>query len=508
MLVTLNGTPTVETVDGQTVTSYKDNCVVKGAIFGCNNLNGSPQSDVTVHIYKTQGWEGHQRTASGNLDSENDADHSYELAAVYGGGNQAAFRPDLKATSDTIQAHVIIDGCDLTSIKNVYGGGNAASAPATNVTVNSVYEIEELFGGGNGYGEGNPGANVGYTQYDAAYDPPASSPEERAQFGYGTGVASLNIYGGQIHRVFGGSNTKGNVRKTAITMLDNQNPCPLVVDEAYGGGKSAPMDAEAQLHMACIPGLKAVYGGAQDADIQNDVVLNITNGTFSRVFGGNNVSGTIHGTITVNVEETGCKPVIIGQLYGGGNQAPYEAPSGKPGPTVNAKSFTSIGDIFGGGYGETAVVKGDTYVNINVCEGKFASDAFDDKTETITFYEYRRNKDGEGEESFVHDENGKRIMDEKTISITLPGHKADKIGAINNVFGGGNAAPVEGNTNVRIGTLEQVEMETQTANDAYGKPVKVKATVVGADIRGNVYGGGNNAEVSGDTDVQIGKKAE
>lgn len=32
--------------------------------------------------------------------------------------------------------------------------------------------------------------------------------------------------------------------------------------------------------------------------------------------------------------------------------------------------------------------------------------------------------------------------------------------------------------------------------------------VEGADIRGNVYGGGNNAEVTGDTHVVIGKKYE
>ncbi|MBQ5560696.1 MAG: hypothetical protein IIT46_13135, partial [Lachnospiraceae bacterium] len=58
-----------------------------------------------------------------------------------------------------------------------------------------------------------------------------------------------------------------------------------------------------------------------DADINDNVTLNLTNGTFKRVFGGNNVSGTIRGAITVNVEETGCRPVIIGELYGGGNQA-------------------------------------------------------------------------------------------------------------------------------------------------------------------------------------------
>ena len=32
--------------------------------------------------------------------------------------------------------------------------------------------------------------------------------------------------------------------------------------------------------------------------------------------------------------------------------------------------------------------------------------------------------------------------------------------------------------------------------------------VQGADIRGNIYGGGNNAEVTGDTNVVIGRKAD
>ena len=33
-------------------------------------------------------------------------------------------------------------------------------------------------------------------------------------------------------------------------------------------------------------------------------------------------------------------------------------------------------------------------------------------------------------------------------------------------------------------------------------------TVLGANITGNVYGGGNEAEVTGDTNVNIGKKSE
>ena len=496
--------------DPYTVENSKKGCIVKGDIFGCNNLNGSPKGNVTVHIYATQNEAATQIANATASDTQSAVTNAkiggrYDVNAVYGGGNLAAYIPS-DGNLSTATTSVIIDGCDRTSIQTVYGGGNAASTPATSVTVNGTYEINELFGGGNGLdalpdGKPNPGANVGYKNYTiyeenggqivAKDDPNYDTKEERinSDIIYGTGAASVNIYGGNIHAVFGGSNTKGNVRISAVTLLDDQEGCHFNIDEAYGGGKSAPMDAEAQLHMSCIPGLKAAYGGAQDADILGDVTLNITNGNFDRVFGGNNISGTIGGTITVNIEETGCKPVIIGQLYGGGNLAAYTAPTGQHGPTVNVKSFTSIGEVYGGGYGEGAIVTGDTYVNINEVLGDKASDeqfmetTGDDMVSkntglTKTF------KDG-------NDENA------NTISVEIPLHMSGKIGVINNVFGGGNAAKVNGNTNVNIGTLSTVDYVTSPRTDI---------SVVGADIRGNVYGGGNNAEVTGNTNVTIGKK--
>lgn len=561
VLVTLNRTKTaVKTGEGaEATTTYTyasdGTCVVQGDIFGCNNQNGSPQSAVTVHIFRTQGWDGHNVTEGKNDATKEKTGTTYELSAVYGGGNLSAFYPDLKATRDTIQTHVIIDGCALTSIEQVYGGGNAASTPATNLTINSVYEIGEVFGGGNGLKDitvngvtqKNPGANVGYTAYHTDYDPPASSATERTtKFSYGSGKASVNIYGGTIHYVFGGSNTKGNVRQTAITLLDNQDPCVLDIDEAYGGGRSAPMDAEAKLLMACIPGLKAAYGGAQAADVQNNVVLNITNGTFDRVFGGNNLSGTISGSITVNIEETGCVPLIIGELYGGGNQAPYSVygydEDGNPiehdatkkyaDPQINVKSFTSIGNIYGGGYGTGAVMYGDPTVNINVTEGKYK-----EYVGVTSLYG----------DDYDYDANGYKGNPNKMIDghkVVIPPHKAGSIGAIQNVFGGGNAAAVVGSTRVNVGTTSKeyvtvpdndievgvtdvstlftrtgegtsvspfVYTVVGTSGSGAGKAEEgvtyyKECAVKGADIKGNVYGGGNQAKVSGSTNVTIGKE--
>ena len=531
-------------------------CIVRGNIFGCNNVNSSPQEDVTVHVYGTQNVDADRITNPTEGEQTAKVLERYDVNAVYGGGNMAAYKPN-GGKNTTFSTHVIIDGCDRTSIRQVYGGGNAASTPATEVTVNGTFEINELFGGGNGadqitYNEGatmldNPGANVGFYDYSAEEDT-YNTKEIRtsdetfiSKYVYGTGKAAVNVFGGLINYVFGGSNTKGNVRETALTLLeektetDGETPCcPFQVGEVYGGGKSAPMDADAKMYMACIPGLRAAYGGAEAADIQGGVTLNITNGRFDRVFGGNNISGTIRGPIEVNIEEIGCKPIIIGELYGGGNLAGYSVygynadgsliESGTKlykDPVVNAKSFTSIGEVYGGGFGPSATLVGNPTVNISVVEG-----AWKDYVGESSHYE---------EEGYAYNATGYKgetltIMesDEKSHNVDLPSHMKGKMGVINNVFGGGNAAPVKGNTSVNIGTLSEVYViktvdvgspvtdyytrdndgnyVAATGDAVEGKTYYEKKTVLGADIRGNVYGGGNNAEVTGDTNVVIGKE--
>ena len=513
--------------------THAANNAARGAIvhqvFGCNDMNGSPKGDVTVHVYATQ-----------NADQENigtkptKGTETFDVEAVYGGGNLAAYEPE-GGKNTTKSTKVIIDGCELTSIQTVYGGGNAASTPATNVTVNSAYEILELFGGGNGLdklpdGRPNPGANVGYKNYtvytkdgedkwvasdDTNYDTKEERTAGTSDIVYGTGQASVNVFGGTVHRVFGGSNTKGNVRQTAVTLLDENGACEFCVDEAYGGGKSAPMDAEAKLLMACIPGLQAAYGGAEAAEIQGNVTLNITNGTFDRVFGGNNLSGTIRGSITVNIEEIGCRPIKIGELYGGGNLAGYSVygydDQGNPketgtqlydDPQVNVMSFTSIGKVFGGGFGGGATMVGNPTVNVNEVYGRYYND-----------------------DRSVVGENAKTSG-----NYPIPSHAKGKMGAISEIFGGGNAAKVIGNTTVNIATQEEVYIVKQvtagetlpegcytrnndgtyfaaTGTAAENTTYYEKKNVLGVDIRGNVYGGGNEAEVTGSTNVVVGKKA-
>ena len=484
------GLADIEAIVGGDVTvelnkGSEDDCVVKGRIFGCNNLKGTPRGNVTVHVYKTQGWG---ENVKGDKDNS-----KYELEAVYGGGNEAAYVPRdtysyneetgiytypqiADDATDKSKTNVIIDGCDLSSIEYVYGGGNSAPTPATSVTVNSCYEIGTVFGGGNGAdnlsdGTPNLGANVGYRNYSYfvahgaeanprynVYDYDGTYPEgspyataatvgdRRTHYKYGTGRAETKLYGGTIHNAFGGSNTLGNVCAVAFSVIDQGNDCSLNVGQIYGAGNKAKMDARIELNLGCITGFNELFGGAFDADINENVKLEVTSGTYGSVYGGNNKGGHINGTITVEVNETGCHPVEIGSLYGGGKDADYIAPADhQDSPTVKVISATKIDKIYGGGC--NADVTGNPTVEINMIPG--------------TLY--------------------KGVSGKET---------PQELGTIGTVFGGGYNGKVIGDTKVLIGTKDK---------DENNNPIS-------AHITGSVYGGGENANVEGKTEVIIGKE--
>ena len=134
---------------------------------------------------------------------------------------------------------------------------------------------------------------------------------------------------------------------------------------------------------------------------------------------------------------------------------------------MNIISCTRIGKVFGGGWGSGAIVYGNPTVNIDQIYGKAYSDA--DKTQYDAV--------------------------------------ATSLGEIGDVFGGGNEANVVGNTNVNIGTKDKVKLHLSVNEDGT-YTYSEDQTVVGANITGNVYGGGNEAEVTGNTNVNIGKKSE
>ena len=423
----------------------------------------------------------------------------YDVEAVYGGGNEAAYIPTTAYHPTNAptgsKTQVIIEGCDETSIEAVYGGGNAASVPETNVDIVSAHEIQTVFGGGNGKdnksdGSANPGADVGVYKVGTM------------ETIYGTGNATTKLEGGYFHEAYGASNSKGNIKgNISINTNPDGSSCNLKYDKLVGAGKNADVDKDVIMILGCNPRTKnpLIFGGADNANVNGNVELTITSGTFGKVFGGNNLGGIIKGHIKVNIEETECTPIRIDELYLGGNQAAYSrygyykdgdvykprtaamaaitdpnaagyqaaevgnhnAPYDEP--VLNVISCTYIGKVFGGGYGERAVLYGNPTVNINMIAGRWANEL----------------------------------------------GAADKLGEIVDVFGGGNAAKVEGNTTVNIGTATKVGMVTAPTyleTSAYTQNTTTglyEVTSLGANITGNVYGGGNQADVTGNTFVNI-----
>ena len=431
----VNGKVAVKVFGGSVLctTSDPDGEAGTGSVFGCNNINGTPASTVTVDIYKTD------QPLSG-----------YALHAVYGGGNKSAYSGTPVVT---------IHGCN-NSIEYVYGGGNAANVAGTNVTIWGG-NIGNAFAGGNGFSAANPPNHNNPS--GAHYNPGANITTNGTQ---------LKIYGGTIGAAFGGSNQYGTIDNSISVTVEARTEegsdpcgnaygsCAMDIAELYGGGNEATIQMSNNdwitptVTIGCNANIGMLFGGAKAADYTGNITLDVDGGTFNKVFGGNNKGGTITGNVTVNFKggtakevyggcnESGdikgvvtvnidenssrCGVFYVENVYGGGNLAGYNPETARVGgdrliPLVNIKNGTVQENVYGGGYGSTATITGNPVVTVG------------------------------------DSDNAKRA--------SVKG----------SVFGGGNAAAIDGDTLVKI--------------------------LFKSRVYGNVYGGGNQGEVDGDTKV-------
>ena len=337
-------------------------------------------------------------------------------------------------------------------MKYVYGGGRAANTRKNVVTIEGG-RVYQAFAGGNGDSTevpGNPGADV-------------------------LGDASLTINGGIVYQAFGGSNSKGMVYGSSSVNILPTGTCPMIQGEVYGGGNNAPGGAVEVVIPCSQKHMPTVFGGARNADIgrpdlPRNVILTINGSNIDQVFGGNNMGGTIYGDVTVNIHGGtigevfgGCNeggnitgnilvnidsnslecPLDLNYVYGGGNLISY---------TPDSTDTDSDGEY-------DAAISNPARVSpvVNIIRGTVNIDAFGG---------------GKGDSS-----NDAQVKANPHVNVGLYDTKRVRVG--HNVYGGGNAASVDGNTYVNI----------------RGRNTQVL---------GNVYGGGNAANVTGDTDVQVG----
>jgi hypothetical protein len=413
-------------VGGETNDSYFGKASFNGcSIFGCNNLNGSPQADVYVDVYQTDHEAG-----VNTVD-----DDGYAIYRVFGGGNQANYAPENSSSSSLKVANVHIHGC-YNTIEEVYGGSNQANAISTRSVVDGG-RFNYIFGGGNGLG--GP-ADVGV--------------DERIHSTFS------QIKGGHVAFCFGGSNSQGNCINI-VQSFETDNPpiCnALEIDNIYNGGNFADQVGEMVLNFSCETpeNYKKAYGGCR--------------------------LGTVYGNITVNVYGG-----IIGTLFGGcqgeGGQTGIDHPShvkkydNDHYPTGHPELIGTGGNItvnlFGGTIGE---VYGGCDINGNV-EGRISINVYHIENNCGLFIGNIYGASNHTNYAPVNLAEGIVTPKVSVIKATVGGHNNDlEQTYTGNVFGGGNLGTVTSNPLVVVGE------NTNT------KPVTIKGDVYGGGDHGEING--------------------
>ena len=386
----------------------------------------------------------------------------YAIANVFGGGNQADFRVTDKTASVNIYT------C-YNTVRRVFGGGNAA---ATNSVATLIQggRFHQVFGGGNGERGAAYAANV-------------------------YGDVDLVLHGGYVDEFYGGSNQHGAISEGINVAVDNNGPCEgnLLVDEFFCGGNFVDITGDLVTTIGCSQGINInnFYGGCNQANVKGNVILNLYGGNYTNVFGGSkgvvggiaaniednpntpnvtegnvtlnlfggtienvyggsNYNGNITGRVIVNVldvEDPIC-PLIITNIYGGSNETNYQPTDPTLiSPVVNVMhaKYNISGNVYGGSrgvVGTEVTVKANPLLNIGYVNSM---------------------------STYVSD-----ILSHLPVGAVIPAVPVDPQVVISgSVFGGGDMAKVEGNTEIRL----------QNRSKVYG----------------NVYGGGNMGEVIDNT---------
>ena len=456
-------------------------------IYGCNNQNGSPQDDVRVDVWKTAFNFSDYPTGNKYTATYTESDALYAIDEVFGGGNQADYAPAGDANSAK-RTKVYVHNC-LNTIRRVFSGGNAAAAVGVVDTIQGG-RMDYVFGGGNG---------------------------EVTAANIGNGGTHLVVSGGTINSLFGGSNTNGDIAGQLYTEVNNDSGCAEDIAEFYGGCNLATLHTNSGVYsvikcgagkiaeayggskLADIVGnvtfdvrggeIENVFGGSKGragdtpedaADIDGNVTLNLEGGEITNAFGGSNINGAITGNITVNVIDfEGTCGLDLTNVYGGGNLTPYHPTNTTEGPVVNVMHIAQEGgirgNVFGGAYGASATVTAHPTVNFGYI-GAMSS------------YLPADLPDGLSTDDFTAYVSG-------------------------SVYGGGELAPVTGNTliNVNNGTVvHKVVGGGKQANISANTEVYIKGGTIGTDgdavtgLGKGVYGGcDQSGNVGGNALVEL-----
>ncbi len=464
--------------------TYSGNAdLVHSDVFGANKYAGTPFGNTYVNVYQTKHtaantcptlpaqydtWTHDLMTANTAGNSPFTQAQQYAIHSVFGGGDRSHYIPHQNK-----HAHVHVYTC-LNTIEDLFGGSNAADIGAHNNTYETNANLtvdggrfNRVFGGGNGL-SATQAANI-------------------------HGAAITYIDGGLINQLFGGSNNFGNIHDIQLDIADTPSGCNQYVDETYGGGNEAPHDGDVVVNVTCDQGLigHVFYGGANHGAINGNLTVNVAGGKFDLVFGGSK-NGSVNYYTQNYVNDYNALHLVNPQQ-----------------PGVYVDGFTPIttndggnitlnlygGKIYEAAYGgndEGGIIKGK--ITINVLDNISG----DCKLDLQDLYGAGRNA---AYAPVTPGDEPQPITDQLWPEVNVI-HGTVK----GNVFGGGHGATatVTSNPVVNIGYDASMAQYVST-NPLDVNYFEDPATNATATVLGSVLGGGNQAQVVGNTNVYVRK---
>ena len=519
----VGGAGTSETY-GNRIVSVTGGTVNNAVAGGSNSYSTSGGSsagpfrgDTLVYIGGNAVIGGTPATVEGNRDDYPGMLYAVTPGSVFGAGLGLQNQSSRGVAYET---HVIINGGTIKN--NVYGGGNYGKAGYSGSATSKIDILDgvvegSVFGGANSNGFGSNGDNTYLVDINMSGGTVGYLYGGSNSTGTVYADVDIDITGGTIvNDVFGGgygSNTRVNGTINIDTKTNDDSS--LIAKNIYGGSANGSVNSSySDTTNVTIDGgtvTDSVYGAGKGEtatpQTSGDITVTVLNGNINRVFGGNNLRGTLShsgdelqvivngGTINevfggsngsnagateTNVTINGGR--ILSAVYGGGNQATTTTSN----VTVNGGTFAEFdregylvgtaGEVYGGGYAAAV-----TTTNVNIENGSNVYNVYGGS-----------NQQGLVRTSNVNNNGGNVLC---------------------NTYGGGNIAEVTTSNNNLNGTeytykLKDNETVYNTScGNAFGGGAKADVNNSNITLKGstllNVYGGSNQAGTVSNSNVVI-----
>lgn len=494
---------------------------------------GSPWATVTLHnrnddgSYSTELLDLSQSSTTINISGGTIGGGGYgtldpleTLGNIYGGGDGEVPDMDAKIALQGVgsvfgTANINITGG--TILGSVYGGskGSAKYFNGTNDYGQTITHIAEM----------NGTININITGTEEHYPSIAGNI-----YGGGKGVASISATDEYLPIATAGNSALGDEYRTTINMLVDLPESHPYNGKIFGGGEMGAVDGDinmvirgghfngeifgaglgekAHLDKAKLTGNTTISTGAPSVD---DVLQSHPVTIVSAIYGGGDMSQVV-GQTHVNIHHGN----VTGDVFGGGkgrlqsdddsqgfaSYVDYGKVTDNTYVTINNPSANNqlTGNVYGGG--ALGVVEGSTRVEMHV--GTVDGSVFGG---------------GMGDALTPGSLAGKVVGSTQVLvgteSCSSDGHnhQSHTVAVTQNVYGGGNAAPVQGSTLVEVNAKanDGTTVGGFVFGGGYGANAMVNANthvrIVGqkASVGQNVYGGGNGGKVLGNTHVVIGE---